>query len=186
MASHKGFNLDENTRRSWYNPEAILDAVGLKEGMTFVDVGCANGFFSILAAKVVGAMGRVYAVDVNPDAIDKLMQNAQEENLNNITAKAAAAEETVFCKECADIVFFSMSLHDFADPAKVLQNAREMIKPEGKLVNLDWKKQEMPFGPPEHIRFNEAKVTELLEDAGFTVESIAIGRYHYVVTGKPM
>jgi ubiquinone/menaquinone biosynthesis C-methylase UbiE len=125
-------------------------------------------------------------VDVDEAAIEKLMQKAKEEGLSNITAKAAAAEETIFCKECADIIFFSMSLHDFRDPAKVLSNAREMIKPEGKLVDLDWKKQEMPFGPPERIRFSEAKVTELLEAANFTVESIALGKYHYVVTGKPL
>jgi ubiquinone/menaquinone biosynthesis C-methylase UbiE len=180
------FNLDENTRRSWYDPEAILDAIGLKEGMTFVDVGCAHGFFSILAAKVVGAKGKVYAVDVNETALERLQQKAKEEGLTNITTKAAAAEETIFCKECADFVFFSMSLHDFRDPSKVLANAREMIKPEGKLVDLDWKKQEMPFGPPERIRFSEAKVTELLEAADFAVESITIGQYHYVVTAKPL
>ncbi|MCW4017642.1 MAG: class I SAM-dependent methyltransferase [Candidatus Bathyarchaeota archaeon] len=186
MVCHGGFNLDETTRRSWYDPEAILEAIGLREGMTFVDVGCAHGFFTFLAAKIVGETGRVYGVDVDPAAIEKLMQKAKEEGLSNITAKAASAEETVFCKECADFVFFSMSLHDFHDPAKVLVNARAMIKPEGKLVDLDWKKQDKPVGPPSSILFSEEKVTELFEAAGFTVESIAIGKYHYIITGKPL
>ena len=41
-----------------------------------------------------------------------------------------------------------MDLHDFNDPVKVLQNAKQMIKPNGQLIDLDWKKIEMPFGPP--------------------------------------
>ena len=186
MVCHGNFNLDEKTRRSWYDSEAILEAIGLVDGMTFVDVGCGSGFFSVLAAKIVGKKGKVYAVDVDELAIERLLQKAKDEGLQNIEAKAAPAEETVFCKGCADIVFFSMVLHDFADPAKVLSNARQMIKLEGSLVDLDWKKQEMPFGPPEKIRFSESKVSDLLEAAGFTVESAAIGKYHYVITGKPI
>ena len=54
MVCHGNFNLDEKTRRSWYDSEAILEAIGLVDGMTFVDVGCGSGFFSVLAAKIVG------------------------------------------------------------------------------------------------------------------------------------
>ena len=138
MGCHGGFSLDEATRRSWYNPEAILQ--DLHAGMVFVDVGCGDGFFSILAAKKVGANGKVYAVDIDASAIEKLKQKAKAEGLKNITAKVGRAEDTVFCKKCADFVFYSMDLHDFADPAKVLQNAKQMIKPTGQLIDLDWKK----------------------------------------------
>ncbi len=83
--------------------------------------------------------------------------------MKNITAKAGKAEDTVFCKKCADFIFYSMDLHDFNDPAKVLKNAKQMVKPTGQLIDLDWKKQEMSFGPPVAIRFSEEKATELIE-----------------------
>jgi ubiquinone/menaquinone biosynthesis C-methylase UbiE len=185
MVCHGGFNLDEKTRRTWYNPEAILEAIGLQKGMTFVDIGCGPGFFSLLAAKTVGKTGKVYSVDMDADAIGKLNQKAAEQGLKNITAKAAPAEETVFCEGCADFVFFSMVLHDFKDPVKVLQNARQMLKPDGHLIDLDWKKEKMPFGPPEKIRFSQQKVSELLSEAGFAVESVTMGKYHYVVAASP-
>jgi ubiquinone/menaquinone biosynthesis C-methylase UbiE len=114
--------------------------------MVFMDVGCGDGFFSILAAKKVGEKGKVYAVDSDASAIERLNRKAQADGLKNIISKISLAEETVFCVGCADFVFFSMVLHDFADPAKVLQNAKAMIKPTGRLVDLDWKKQEMRFG----------------------------------------
>ncbi len=185
MACHGGFNLDEKTRRSWYNPEVILQ--NLIIGQTFVDVGCGEGFFSVLAAKKVGKKGTVYAVDLDSSAIQRLRVKAESEGLENITTKVGAAEETVFCSKCADFIFYSMDLHDFENPAKVLGNAKQMVKPTGLLVDLDWKKQEMPFGPPELIRFSEEKASNLIEAAGFKVESVRdAGPYHYVIKAKPL
>ena len=61
-----------------------------------------------------------------------------------------------------------------------------MIKPNGRLIDLDWKKQEMPFGPPVRIRFSEEKASDLLQTAGFKVDTIKeAGRYHYVIIAKP-
>jgi ubiquinone/menaquinone biosynthesis C-methylase UbiE len=183
MVCHGGFNLNEATRRSWYSPEAILQK--LRPSMVFVDVGCGDGFFTILAAKKVGANGKVYAVDSDASAIEKLNRKAQAEGLTNIVSKVAAAEETVFCQGCADFVFFSIVLHDFADPQKALRNARKMVKPSGHLIDLDWKKQEMPFGPPLRIRFSEEYASSLIQEAGFHVDGVkAVGNYHYVVTAQ--
>ena len=184
MGCHGGFSLDEATRRSWYNPDAILQ--DLHEGMVFVDVGCGDGFFAILASKRVGKNGKIYAVDIDPAGIEKLKNKAKTEGLTNITAKAGKAEDTVFCKHCADFIFYSMDLHDFGDPAKVLQNAKQMIKPTGLLIDLDWKKQEMPFGPPASIRFSQAQASGLMRSSGFSVmDTRDVGPFHYVVTAKP-
>jgi FkbM family methyltransferase len=184
MACHGGFSLDEATRRSWYNPEAILQ--DLRLGMTVMDIGCGDGFFTILAAKKVGEKGHVYALDVDHLAIEKLQSKAKAEGLNNITATVGKAEGTVFCKQCADFILYSMNLHDFDDAAKVLQNARQMIKPDGIVVDLDWKKIELPHGPPLAIKFSEEYVAELMRSAGFAVtEKRDVGRYHYVVVAKP-
>jgi len=163
----------------------ILQDVSL--GMTFIDVGCGDGFFSILAAKKVGEQGKVYSVDSDPLGIEKLNLKAKKEGLKNIIAKVSAAEETVFCRKCADFIFYSMVLHDFSDPIKVLQNAKLMIKPDGILVDLDWKKQDMPFGPPVKIRFSKDYASILIEKAGFQISSVKdIGNYHYIINAKPL
>jgi ubiquinone/menaquinone biosynthesis C-methylase UbiE len=186
MSCHGGFSLDEATRRSWFNPEKVLEDAGLGLGMVFVDVGCGDGFFTIPAAQLVGEKGRVYAVDTDASAIEKLKDKAAQKGLRNVTATVGAAEETVFCDECADIVFYSIVLHDFRDPAKVLRNAKLMLKPDGKLVNLDWKKKPMAFGPPFQIRFSEEQASNLIKQAGFRIESVRdAGRYHYIGTAKP-
>jgi ubiquinone/menaquinone biosynthesis C-methylase UbiE len=183
LGCHGRFSLDEPTRRSWYNPEAIL--VDLKAGMTFADIGCGDGYFTVLAAKKVGAKGKVYAVDIDPSGVEKLKDKAKAQGLTNIAAQVGEAEETVFCRECVDFILFSMDLHDFKDPAKVLFKAKEMLKPNGLVVDLDWKKTPMPFGPPVAIRFSEEHVTGLMRKAGFTVVDVGdAGPYHYVVTAR--
>jgi ubiquinone/menaquinone biosynthesis C-methylase UbiE len=185
MACHGGFSLNEETRRSWYNPEAILKEAGLKAKMVFMDIGCGEGFFTLIAAKMVGSSGIVYAVDSDAKAIERLKAKAEQVRLQNIRVKAAPAEETVFCTACADVIFYSMVLHDFKDAAQVLRNAKKMLKPTGILVNLDWKKMEMPFGPPFRIRFSEQDAMDLLKGAGFTIAEVKdAGPYHYVVTAK--
>jgi ubiquinone/menaquinone biosynthesis C-methylase UbiE len=154
--------------------------------MTFVDVGCGDGYFSILAAKKVGAKGRVYAVDVDGSRIELLEDKADAEGLGNIVAVVGRAEDTVFCDGCADVVFYSMDLHDFDDPEKVLANAAAMLRPGGKVVDVDWKKMQMDFGPPYEVRFSEQKAKEMLESAGFTAEAAEAGPYHYMITAtKP-
>ena len=125
-------------------------------------------------------------MDVDASAIKKLNSKTEIEGLKNITAKVGFGEETVFCDKCADFVFYSMVLHDFADPAKVLKNAKQMVKIDGRLIDLDWKKQEMPFGPPVRIRFSEEHASNLIRNAGFQIDNInSVGKYHYCITGKP-
>lgn len=185
MYAHS-FLDDEKERRKWQNPEAILVDIGVRAGLTFVDVGCGHGFFALPAARLVGKEGRVYGLDADSEAIRGLKEKAAKEKLGNLKLEAGMAEEMVFCDSCADIVFFGIVLHDFEDSSKVLSNARKMLKPTGRLVDLDWKKELMQLGPPLQIRFNEKKASGLIETAGFRIDEIKKeGPYYYMIVATP-
>jgi|YelNatPaOPRAMG01_1025707.scaffolds.fasta_scaffold03290_9 ubiquinone/menaquinone biosynthesis C-methylase UbiE len=186
MDHFHGHAAEEDPRQAWNSPEATLKSIGLKPGMVFADVGCGSGFFTIPAAQLVGSKGLVYAVDANPAAIEALMAKAYEKGLKNIRATVALAEDTVFCIRCVDVVFYSTVLHDFHDPIRVLLNAKKMLLPNGKLVDIDWKKKDMLFGPPKHVRFSEEQSITLIKEAGFTVESLTqLNDYQYMIIAKP-
>jgi ubiquinone/menaquinone biosynthesis C-methylase UbiE len=185
LHSHRFFN-DEKERRKWQNPEAILVEVGVRTGLKFVDLGCGDGFFALSAARLVGNEGRVYGLDVDSQAIERLKEKASKEGLKNLTLKVGMAEEKVFCDSCADIVFFGIVLHDFRDPIKVLANAKRMLKPTGRLIDLDWKKEPMHLGPPLQIKFSEEKASDLIIAAGFKTDEIRKeGLYHYIIVATP-
>ncbi len=70
------FRADDPDRKEWQDPEKILSTIGLEEGMTFIDVGCGEGYFALPAARRVGQDGKVYAFDINPDAVAGLREYA--------------------------------------------------------------------------------------------------------------
>jgi len=185
LTAHRFFQ-DETERRKWQNPEAILVEIGLRHGFTFMDIGCGYGFFALPAARLVGEKGKVYGLDADAEAIKMLKRKAVKEGLKNLNLKVGEAENTILCEACADIVFFGIVLHDFEDPARVLMNAKKMLKPTGRLVDLDWKKEPMEFGPPLRIRFSEEEAVSRIEAAGFKINSVKEARpYHYIIIAKP-
>ena len=174
---------DETERRKWQNPEEILSKTGLKEGDTFIDIGCGKGFFAIPAARVVGKNGRVYAIDANGEFLEELAKKALAEKLDNITTINETAESSVPCEGCADVVFFGISLHDFNNVEMVLDNAHTMLKDGGMLVDLDWNKEEGEKGPPYEIRFSEDHVIKMLKNRRFKeIKSAKEGKFHYMIT----
>lgn len=186
MSVHSVFSIYDQKRREWQNPEALLVEIGSGPGSTFMDIGCGDGFFALPAARLVGDNGRVHALDINREAIRRLKESATKQGLQNLNLVVGRAEDTILCEACADIVFFGIVLHDFDDPARVLVNARRMLTPDGKLVNLDWKKEQMPFGPPLQKRFDEEQAKRLITQAGFNVESVReSGPYHYLIIARP-
>jgi len=183
--SRRQFSPDDPERRQWQDPNKILTAIGLKPGMVFVDMGCGDGYFALPAARMVGPEGRVYANDIDDGAIERLRQRAAQEGLGNLEARVLKSEEMIACESCADFVFFGIDLHDFLDPAQVLTNAQKMLRHGGKLVDLDWKDQPTPFGPPLEKRFSIEKVKSLIGSAGFSVESVQdSGPWHYLIIAR--
>ena len=174
---------NEEERRKWQNPEEILADAGVQPAIIFIDIGCGFGFFAVPAAKIIGPKGVVCGVDIDSEALHELRERASKADLRNIRVKLAPAEDVSLCERCADMAFIGIALHDFSDPLKVLQNAKRALKPTGRLVNLDWRKEPMPFGPPLEIRFSEEEAASLITKAGFTVESVkSSGPYHYIVS----
>lgn len=177
------FTADNAERREWQNPEAILANIGLRQALIFIDVGCGGGYFTIPATRITRKSGKVYGIDINPDFINELRELATKENLHNLDLTVGKAEETVVCEGCADIIFFGVVMHDFEDASKVLINASKMLKPLGRLINLDWKKERTDLGPQFQKRFSEGYAADLIKAAGFTIEYIKpSGRHHYIIS----
>ena len=177
-------------RRKWQNPDEILAGLGLVPGWVVADIGAGDGFFTLPAARMVGPRGAVYAVDASVGRLNRLHETAEEEGVENIRIRAGAAEEFVICEGCADLAFFGICLHDFADQGAVLRNAMTALMPGGLLANLDWKKEETLrdgdlLGPPVEIRFSEEEATALIREAGFEIESVEpSGEYFYLVRAR--
>lgn len=180
--NHK-FKYNEEERRQRQNPEEILYSIGLKENDTFIDLGCNDGFFTIPASKIVGENGKVYGVDIDNDAILRLIHKAENQNISNIETKVEKAENIILPNGIADIIFLGTVLHDFQNPTKVLQNCKSILKDSGVIVDFDWSKEASGFGPPKDIRLSQKDVADLCKKSGLKIiDEKSISENFYQIT----
>jgi ubiquinone/menaquinone biosynthesis C-methylase UbiE len=107
---------------------------GIREAMTVVDYGCGPGRYTTRFAKLVGANGRVYAVDVHRLAIQAVQRKMDRENLRNITPVLARGYSTEIPDAAANAVCALDIFFGVADPSAFLREIHRITKPEGCLI----------------------------------------------------
>ena len=110
------------------NPYKLLNAAGLKPGQKVLEVGCGPGFFTIPAAKIVGDKGKVYALDVNPVAVETVRRKIMENNLKNVKIMLADASETGLPDESIDVAFLFGVIHALKDVDAVMREMHRILK----------------------------------------------------------
>jgi len=87
--------------KKWEKEEGIifLKKVGIRQGQTVLDFGCGSGNYTILAAKIVGHKGKIYALDKNSEKLDKLKERLQKEGLDNVKTVKKLESVTIGLKE---------------------------------------------------------------------------------------
>ena len=121
------------------NPYELLNAAGLKSGQKALEVGCGPGFFTIPAAKIVGEKGKVYALDVNPVAVETVRRKIEEKNLENIEVILADASETGLPDESIDTAFLFGVVHALDDVDAVMWEMHRVLKAKGVLsIQKSW------------------------------------------------
>ncbi len=121
------------------NPYKLLNAAGLKPGQKVLEVGCGPGFFTIPAAKIVGDKGKVYALDVNPVAVETVRRKIMENNLKNVKIMLADASETGLPDESIDVAFLFGVIHALEDVDAVMREMHRILKVKGILsVQKSW------------------------------------------------
>ncbi len=182
-AAHRAY-LDSEERRSYLDPPAILRAFAIRPGMRIADVGSGTGFFALPAAAIVGPKGRVYAVDLSPDMLEDLQGKLPRVPERNVEAVRSTEDRIPLPDTSVDFVFMACVLHELDGPATLLE-ARRILVPKGRLGIVDWKKEDMKFGPPKAHRLDEDEARAVLADAGFApVRTFEAGAHHYGIEAR--
>jgi ubiquinone/menaquinone biosynthesis C-methylase UbiE len=164
----------------------LFKKLELQEGMTFLDLACGRGLYSLKASEFVGPSGRVYAVDAWKEGIEDLKVRAAERNIDNIEALVSDAGRSIAIdNHTVDVCLMATVLHDFVEDqisSKVLQQVASMLKTDGILAIIEFKKIDGPPGPPKHIRLAPEEVARLLDAYGFRKKRITdLGPFTYLM-----
>jgi ubiquinone/menaquinone biosynthesis C-methylase UbiE len=119
--------------RIFVDPAKLLKDAGLELGQTVLEVGFGPAFFTLPAASIVGSHGRVYAIDINRVAIEKLKQKIKVRNIENVEVKMVDASNTNLPPSCIDIAFLFGVIHALGDVSSVMQELHRVLKDGGVL-----------------------------------------------------
>ena len=143
----------------------ILDAIGVKEGVTVCELGAGDGDLSLAAARIVGPNGRVYTSELGESRVKSLQERMAESGLTQITVVAGDPVRTNFPEAACDALFMRNVYHHFGDPAEMNASIVAALKPGGRVAVVD-------FSPP---REEATRATERDDDGthGVSPESVA-------------
>jgi ubiquinone/menaquinone biosynthesis C-methylase UbiE len=162
------------------DPASNLAKLGLTHGMKIVDVGAGSGFYSIEAAKLVGPGGRIYAVDVQKDLLERLRSQAGTQGIRNIEVVWGNAEKiggTKLREGIADRLIVSNVLSQIEVPDDFALEMKRLSKPGSKLMLIDWS-EVSPLSPGHVVPQQQAQT--LFEKSGFKLDqTFNAGDHHY-------
>ncbi len=178
--------LDRSERESEENPDGALDAIGFKHGMVVADGGAGTGYMTLKMAKRVGPSGKVYAEDVQPEMLRRLRANAEAAQLTNIQTILGGEADPKLPPNALDLILLVDVYHEFSQPQRMLRRMREALKPDGRLVLLEYRKED-PSIPirPEH-KMSVAEVKLEVEAEGFHLDQVleTLPRQHILILTK--
>jgi SAM-dependent methyltransferase len=122
----------------------------------------------------------VYAVDISRELVDYIASRSREEHLPQLATVESTVATIPLPSGIADVVLLATVLHDIS--ASTVAEAVRLLRPSGRLIDLDWKKVDEPVGPPLTIRLSPAEATVLLAHHGLhVVDSWDPGPAHYAL-----
>jgi ubiquinone/menaquinone biosynthesis C-methylase UbiE len=154
-----------------HDSKAVFDALALKPGDAFLDLGCGPGDYAVAAAHAVAASGAVTALDKWQYLIDGLRDTASSQGLDNLTAMVADITGSLPIEDHSiDLCLLATVLHIFRLPLvekTLFKEIHRILKPSGRLAIIECKKEEQPFGPPLHLRISPQELERSLRPFGF-------------------
>jgi ubiquinone/menaquinone biosynthesis C-methylase UbiE len=151
--------LDRQERVREEQPEKAIAELNLKPGMFVGDVGAGTGFYSLRVARAVAPNGVVYANDIQPGMLEKLNANATAQNVRNVVTILGTESDPRLPVGKLDLVLLVDVYHEFSRPQRMLEGIRESLKPNGRLVLLEYRKEDptVPIRPEHKMSVEEVK-----------------------------
>ena len=153
-------------------PDRLVNALDIRPGATVVDLGAGVGYFTWRLARKVGRAGKVIAVDIQQEMLDMLAANLRERGIENVEMVLATPREPRLPESATDLVLLVDVYHELAHPALTLAHIRRSLKPAGRLVVVEYRKEQP--GVPIHPlhKMSVAEVRSEIEPAGFDLVEV--------------
>ena len=179
--------LDRPERADQEHPELVIDAMKLRDGDVVADLGAGSGYFTFRLAAKVGKTGKVLAVDIQDEMLETLRQRAAELHFANVEEVKASETDPNLPAGGVNIVLMVDVYHELACPFEVMMKVRAALKPGGRVVFVEYRKEDPRVQIKEVHKMSVEQLTKEMKVVGLehvrTVESLP--SQHIVIFEKP-
>jgi SAM-dependent methyltransferase len=173
-------------RETEEQPDEALKAIGIARGSSVADIGAGSGYMTLRMAKLVGPEGKVYANDIQPRMLELLRENLKKQKLGNVTTVLGEIDDPKLPAASVDLVLLVDVYHEFSEPQKMLRHIREALKPDGRLVLLEYRGEDpaVPIRPEHKMTVQQVKAE--LEPEGYRLDEVKenLPRQHILIFRK--
>ena len=145
--------------------DRVMDLLGIAPGKSVADIGAGSGWFTVRAARRVGAGGMVLAEDINPQAIQYIDARVGKEKLTNVRTVLGTPEDPKVPADSVDAMLMLKVYHEIAHPIPVMRMLRASLKPGAKVGIIDRNGNGTDHG------LNREIVEKEMAEAGYKLES---------------
>jgi ubiquinone/menaquinone biosynthesis C-methylase UbiE len=187
VMSYRGADwLDREERDIEEDPDAALEALDLAPGLVVADVGAGSGYMTVRMAQRVGAEGRVYATDIQPEMIELLGERLADERITNVVPVLGLVDDPKLPDSAIDLELLVDVYHELSEPQKMLRGLRRALKPGGRLVLLEYRKEDpsVPILELHKMSVEQAKLEVEAEGFELTRVDERLPRQHILVFTK--
>src|SRR5437867_5471011 len=149
------------------NPDRMLASLDIKKGSVVADVGAGVGYHVWRLSQIVGPAGKVIAEDIQEEMLRQLKKNIDDRKLHNVEIILGTPTDPKLTANALDLVLLVDVYHEFSDPAAMMQHIRNALKPDGRLVLVEFRKEDptVPIQPVHKMSVQD--VRSELEPLGF-------------------
>jgi len=164
--------LDRPEREFEEQTSKAIKALDVKPGQVVADVGAGSGYYTVRLARQVGRTGRVYASDIQPEMIVHLQQRLVRERVDNVDVVQATEVNPRLPDGIFDLVLMVDVYHELSRPQDVLRRLRTALKPDGRLVLIEYRKEStwVPIREEHKMSVKEARME--LEAEGYRFDRV--------------
>ncbi len=154
--------LLRETREREENVQLLLDELGIEPGMTVCDLGAGVGVHALPMAKMVGPGGRILAVDIQHEMLDRLITRAKEAGVENVVPILGDVDDPKLEPGSCDLILLVDTYHELSEPEVMLERVRQALKPDGRIALVEFRAEdpEVPI-KPQHKMTREQMLFEL-------------------------
>jgi SAM-dependent methyltransferase len=164
--------LDRPEREAEEAPSKAIAALAIADGSIVADVGAGSGYYTVRLARVVGAAGRVVATDLQPGMLDILRGKVSAEGLTNVTLVQGRADNPLLPAATFDLILMVDVYHELSAPQVFVRRLKEALKPDGRLVLIEFRREDPRVPIREEHKMSVDQVREELGADGFRIERV--------------